>query len=223
VTKIRTIEKHGKIKSSFQQFTSVEEIIAIHLWHYNAQVNSLMKTKDIDESKVDGEIVTWKHFYAAREKKIRAYVDCLNTLGQKEELVQLINSNLTVEINTKNSIIIKDAEPKFNVTKLTFEEQLELYEGLKEARKVGDNLISVIQANTANKNEAVEVDNLIVETPNIQQIKQVQLPSVELKIPVTNFDPTIRLRQSLERLAAEKFKEVGGTLTEEEEKLINSE
>lgn len=201
-------------------FSKAEEVIPIHVARYNNQVAKLLATRCIDISEVDGCIVTWKEYYMALEKKINAYMSAIQSLFQKETLLQYHKDDFIININTEETILIKDVKPKIDLSKLTFDEQVELYELIKKSRQDENEIVGVIQPNKETLELIEEVKEIPAEIPNIQFIKVEQQPALPYRSQVTAADPTVKLRETLARRAAQRFKEAGGTLTAEEEKLL---
>jgi hypothetical protein len=212
-------EANAQIISS--QFNKAEEIIPIHVSRYNRIAKDLLATQDFDDLIEAGEDPDPDRYWALREKKERAYSDCINTIKQKEELLQFHNKDFVIEMNTEETVEVRDAKPEIDIGELSFEEQVELYEFFKKAKKTDMELAAIVQNTSSVQQEVTEdVQHEVVEPLNIDFIKQEVLPVVEQKAKITASDPTVRLRESLHKLAAQRFKDAGGTLTDEEEKLI---
>lgn len=220
-TVIDTIISLATIEIKNSQFTKAKELIPIHIDRYNRQIKRLIETKEINEDEVDGEDITWEQFWNARNRKIAAYSDCINTMIQKEKLLQYHNKDFVIEYNVEETVEVRDVKPKIDISKLTLEEQVELYQLFKKAKKDENELLSVIQTNSEAKQVTVDVEHQEVERPNVEQIKQIKLPEPPYRSPVTASDPTVKLRETLAKLAAKRIQEVGGNLTDEEKKLLD--
>lgn len=216
---IKRIKTEGTVESTTLQFDKASEIIPIHLFRYNSSINKLIKAKEIDESDVDGELITWEDFWKARNDKIRAYLNCIQTLIQKEELLQFHNKDFLIELNTKETITIKESSPKYNFDKLTLTELIELFELMKRTKAESKNApIGVFHAKTATLIPEATQSSSNSEKPNIELIKQETI--TEVFKSSLNKNPTARLQEVLMRISALKLKEAGANLDEEEEQLI---
>jgi hypothetical protein len=155
-----------------------------------------------------------------REKKVRAYNDAMNTLVQKEELLQYHNHDFVVDINVEHTVTLKENRPQYNLDMITFDEQLELMRLFKKARKDESELAGIIQAKNS---EGGTVDVTYEEfsvVPNISLIKHEALP-VENNIQGNKrVNPTTRLQEIHAKLVARRIKEAGGHLDADEENLI---
>ncbi|OYU53822.1 MAG: hypothetical protein CFE25_17155 [Chitinophagaceae bacterium BSSC1] len=217
--KIYHIVQNGRITSNSLQFDLAEEIIPIHLYRYNYQIQQLLKVKEIPEDKVDGDQITWKMFFEARNRKIKAFSDLINTLTQKEELLQFHNKSIEIEWNKRETIKIKKS--RYFLEQLEFKEQIELLEYIKKSKKCvlyptgvvvsNQQLVSQFNTNNPQLTESVK--------PNIESIRIEELKD-ESQVGNVKSDPVKKLKSILDKLAAEKFKEAGGTLDSDEEKLI---
>jgi hypothetical protein len=200
------------------QITKSKELIPVHIDRYNKIIKKLFEVEDGDDLIAKGEEVDSERYWKLRERKIRAYNDCINTHRQKEELLQYHKEGFIINLNTEEEVIIKETKPKINVSKLSYEDLIKLYQFFKKARKSDNDLLAIIQANQEAEVVTEDVSHEVVEKPNIEHIKQEKLPDPPYRSPITANDPTIKLRESLQKLAAKRFGEVG-TLTEEEKQL----
>src|SRR5437868_238000 len=108
-----------------KEFTRANEVIAIHVERYNSQINRLLTVTDYLKE-LSGS-VDRREFYRAKERKLKAYTDCINTLYQKERILQFHNTGFQVEIIEEKIEIHQSINP-YDITHLSFEEQLELYQ-----------------------------------------------------------------------------------------------
>jgi hypothetical protein len=210
----------GKLKSNFIQFVSGEEIKALHTFRYNSLANRLIATKEIEESKVDGETITWKDFWEARKKKVGAYLDCISTLVQKEELQGLHNKDLVIDVSFVEKVEVIEKKPSIDIKQLSFEEKIRLLDLIKKTKKNQIELFGITGCTNTEK-AIVSIEHEDVEGLNVTMIKQIEQPVEEVKRTITISDPTIRIRESLAKLALQKIKDAGGNLTEEERLLID--
>lgn len=218
---IRRIKQESQISLTNLQFSTAEEIIPIHLFRYNSTINQLIKTKEIDESEVDGEIVTWDDFWKARNNKIRAYSDCINTLIQKEELLKFHNREFQIEINAKEKISLNLKPNKYDFSILPLNEQVDLLKLVVKTKETLYNApISIIQTNSeVNSQQSTPTPSNKEGGLNIDLIRQETV--TEVFQTSINRNPTARLQEALMRIAAIKFKDAGATLDESEEKMID--
>lgn len=214
------ISREGILSKSSLQFLRAEEIIPIHLFRYNQSINKLIDVKEIKESEVDEKEITWDDFWKARNNKIRAYLDCIQTLTQKEELLQFDRKELKVEWNVEEEITMKDTKPKIDINKLSFDEQVQLLELIKLTKVNELTPAGVIQTNTASLTPETTESLTMEGKPNIELIKHEAVKEV-FKTPINN-SPTARLKEALMRVAAMNLKEAGANLDEEEKKLIEN-
>lgn len=214
------IQVHNK-QTAIERISNARKwIIPIHICRYDRRIKRLMATTEISEDEVDGETITWKMFFNARNKKIAAYRDAVKTMIQKEELLQYHNRDLIVEMNTEETITIGDVRPKIDVSKLTLEEQIELYHLMQKA-KIRENFpVGVSQTDKGHDQAVVDIEHEEIGRPNVETIKHEEriLPLAEAK--TLQADPLIKLKEALAKVAAREFKKVGGTMDTEEEELI---
>lgn len=224
-TAIDTIISEANAYISRSQLNKAEQIIPLHRVRYDKMIEKGFAVQDADDLPEE-ECATMlieepKKYWMLRERKIRAFNDSINVMIQKEELLQYHSKDFNIQINTEEEVIIKEVKPKYDLDLLSFEEQLELYQFFTRAKKNENDLLAIIQGEQAKEAEKVmEAEVVSVEVVNVDQIKQEQLPVPPVKSSITSIDPTIKLRESLQKIAAKQFKEAGGKLTEEEEKLI---
>jgi hypothetical protein len=215
-----TIISEANILIVSDQFLKAQEIIPIHIMRYNQIVDRLMQVEDGEDKRAKGEEVDSETYWKLREKKIRAFNDAINTLYQKEDIKQYHNKDFTINLNIEEEVVVREVKPQWKVDKLSFEDQLELLELMKLSKKDENELLAIIHSTEMEKVKTEDVEAVVVEKANVEDIQQEQLPAPKVKSPISSADPTIKLRESLQKLAAKQFKEVGGSLTEEEEKLI---
>lgn len=218
MSEINQISQEGTVKHTSLQFMKAEEIIPIHIFRYNRMINLLINTKDIEESEVDGEVITWDDFWKARNTKIRAYLDCIQTLTQKEELLQFHNKEFTVEWNLEETVEIKEKVSRPDFSKLSFDEKVELLELMKKAKLDENNLPAVIQTNEETKTDTVDVNHEVTDEVNITSIKHENVQEA-FKASVQT-DPKARLQEAIMKIAAKKLSQAGANLDENERRLI---
>lgn len=216
---IDSIMKEANAEIVSSQFSKAEEIIPIHLKRYNKNIKDALAIKEIPEDEVDGEVITWEDFYKARNRKIKAMIDALAALLQKEELLQFHNKDFVIEVNTEETIEVREKVKKLNIHKLPLDKQIQLLNLYKKMEKKDFELTDITGTMEVDQVVTEDVEAEVVELPNVHKIEQEKLPEPIKRSSITGADPTIKLRESLQKLAASRFKEAGGTLTDEEEKL----
>ena len=222
---INKISKEARMEATSMQFASREEITPLHIHRYNTAIKRSLETKDINEDEVDGKNVTWEQFFAARNRKVEAFNNCIQSMIQKETLLQFHNPNFVIDINIEHSVKFlekRKKEGEFNVELLTFDELKRMYEYYKKVRLGEDEVLGIIQANTDTQTKIEDIGHEEIEEANIKAIKLIELPvPVRPNQPATNCSNQI-LREKLQMIeAAKAFKKAGMTLTDEEEELIN--
>lgn len=220
-TAINEIFSEANLILTTDQYQKSTELTAIHVSRYNTTINRLLAVEELDQELIDSEEeggISYETWMKSREKKIKAYLQCIDTMIQKESLLQYHNKDFTFDVNIDETIEIKEVKPKYDVSKLTFEEQLELYGIIRECKKDENQLASVLEVVREQKTETIDVEHQVIEQANIEQIKQKEIEPEHYVSPVTQFDPTILLRKKLKEAAAREIQRVGGNLTEEEKK-----
>ena len=201
-----------------EHFVKVQEVIAIHLSRYDGQIQKLLQVKDYSKDEVISQKIDQKTFFRARERKIKAYNDCIATIGQKERNLQFHNAGFQLEI-VEERIEIK-AKSKYNVHLLSHEQLVKLYYLILKAKESQELIPSISHNQQKIVDKVLLPIDQINEGTNIDFIKQEAIPN-DLAVKVEQkSDPTRKLKESVERLAVQKFKEAGATLTEEESQLL---
>ncbi len=216
ISATKAIINQGRVKDTSIPFDSADEIVTIHLYRYNREINKLRKTKEIDQKRVDGKLITWKMFYTARNNKIKAFNDLINTLIQKEELLSFHQREFFVDIN--ETVVIKTTPASVIVENLKFEEQLELLKLMKKMKDENE-LIGIRQNSTENNKTEVDDSKQLAEKPNIEDIKHKIQPTQVINKPDYR-NPTAMINETVMRVAAKRIREAGGTLDIDEQKLI---
>lgn len=195
------------------EFILKADVVPIHIKRYDSQINRLIALQDYTEDDVFNGAVTFKEFLRARDRKIKAFHDCVATMVAKESLLQF--HNLGTEISfTEEDIEISRPQRKYNLDALTFEEKLEFYHLWMKAKKDQRYFMPIIGSTEIKAKGFIEDAIVIEETPNISQIKQVEA-STNSELTLRPVDPVTKLQQTLNKMAAEKFSEIGN-LSEDE-------
>jgi hypothetical protein len=225
-TSISSLDKiiehaNALIRSEFS--SKAKDIQVLHTRRYNENINNLLKIEELNQDDIDsdkeGEI-TYEAWLNSRNKKIKAYDECIKSMMQKENLLQMNSDSFVFEINEEVNVEVKETKPKYDFSKLTLEEQVELYELVKLAR-VGDNeMHSIIERKRDEVVETIDVVAEVVQTTNIDQIEQKHTSPEVPKLPFV-VDPTAKLKEMLKREAAKKLQEIGSHLDEKEKFYLN--
>jgi|GEM_PF-6127343 len=202
-----------------EEFSRPLEVIPIHIERYNKQIQRLLAVSDHSKDDISRGSVSKKEYFRAREERIKSYNDCLNTMFQKERLLQFHNSGFQIEV-VDETIQVNIKKSKYDFSNLSVEELSRMNHLLTKAKKNEFELIG-ITANQSQSNQVtdtVNLDNHIEERANIEDIQH-EDPPIEPTIPLL---PSQRLKVALDKLAATKFKEAGAKLDTEEEDLIGN-
>ena len=171
--------------------TKSRDVWTLHISRYNAEVNRLLNTPELDPNEI-GKSISHEQWQASRDKKIKNYNSALDVMNQQETLLQLINKTTVIEINEEVTGSIH--KPKYNLDVLTFEEQVELMNLLDKAKEGKMENISVTAVMTEHP-AASETSLQPREEPiNIQQIKHEQILPETNTIGIT--DPFAHLKET---------------------------
>lgn len=206
------------------QFNKANEIIPIHVARYDAMIKKLMAVEELEmtpedwaNDSLEGMAKRFAYWESVKKKK-KAYMDAVDTMVQKETLLQFHSSDFVIDINSEETVEERVVKPKFDVNKLTFEEQVELMNLFKKCRK-DDEVVEGIVDTRASTIETSDLSSQDTEQLNVELIGHEELYTLnESKSPIK--DPTSKLREAAQKAALRKIKEAGGNLTDEEQKLI---
>jgi transcriptional regulator with PAS, ATPase and Fis domain len=113
----------------------------------------------------------------------------------------------------------KETKPLIDVSKLSLDEQVALFNLIKKAKGI-EEIAGVTEVN--NKSEKIEdIQHEEIKGADIKQIEQTPPQPEPYISPVNHFDPTIKLRETLKQVAANKLKNIGANLDDEEKKFLN--
>lgn len=212
-----------------ESLTGKEQVKMIHVRRYNRQINRLLATEELDFDKIsvdkDGDLIgeySYDEWFASREKKKTNYWNAIAALQQKEKVLQFHNDGFEFEINTEENVNVVDKKPKYDVTKLTFEEQLELYELMKKAKKGENELLSVVESVKSLSQEVQDAEAVVIPPANIEQIAHEKLEVVVEK-PTFVIDPTARLKERMKQIAARTLQGIGGHLDDTEKRFLEDD
>jgi hypothetical protein len=166
---------HTEISSEYVNKRS--EVVALHIQRYNKQIKKLLAVEELDQDMINSEEeggITYEAWMKSREKKIKAGYLAMETMFQKERLLQLHNKNFNFNFNQTETIKeVKTVKAIPDLSKLTFDEQVELYELMMEAKEDENENISVKVINQETKiNVTEDIEAEIVEPANVELIKQ---------------------------------------------------
>jgi hypothetical protein len=140
---------------------------------------------------------------------------------QKERILQFHTSGFQIEVIDER-IKVRQGKAPYDVSKLSFEEQVKLLRLMQKAKE-NQNFIAPIDTSNA----LIEVGQLekvqeVNEVTNIDLIKHEEAPeSTELILP-SKIDPVSRLKENVNRITANRFKEAGGNLDKDEMRFISN-
>jgi len=196
-----TREAYAIINEEYVKKTA--SVTSIHVARYNRIIKDLIKTKELDKDDIDDKI-TWEQWLEARNRKIKAFNDCLDTMLQKERCLQLHSKTFVIEINEEVNINVHSKPLKFDIKKLSFPDQLSLLQLIQKAKKGEPELISVSAAKEVDENvvdvEAVEVSSVL----NVDEIAHTE-PVVPKYKGELVADPTAKLKAALAKIAEAKL------------------
>jgi hypothetical protein len=199
------------------EFILKADVVPIHIKRYDAQINRLIALQDYTEDDVFNGAVTFKEFLSARDRKKKGFHDCIATMVAKESLLQFHNLGTEVSF-TEEDIEIHKPQPKYNLDALTFEEKVEFYHLWMKGKKDQRYFVPITGSTEVQTKNFIEDAIVIDETPNVNQIKQIETPA-SFELGYRRANHVTRLQETLNKIAAEKFGDVG-TLTEEEKLLF---
>lgn len=194
----------------YEQFsTKSASVIGLHLKRYDKQINSLLN-KD----------------YNRYEMKIRfkmksiAFMNALDTLYQKEKLLNLHSKQTIIRFNQRNNInvVVPEKKAKYDLSTLTLEEKIDflaLVEKCSPRNNVNTGVI--LRPKEVVVEETIDIDH--VEEVNIDKIKQENVEGVDVfpeKPPLTLFELKERIAKTLQAKAAEAFKNAGSKTIDNE-------
>lgn len=191
-----------------QYSKSRTHITKLHIRRYNQAIKRLMNKSytHMEEG--------WRR----KEAEINDLMNCLETIYQKEKLLQFHNKYFKFEINNETEFNIKPDylnKDEFDISKLPFEEQVELLNLLQIARRTD----MEIQSITAAKPEEIKIEDAQSEIIEDDNIKMIQLTKEKKEEPTTAIalsNTTERLKEALRRKAAAEYQQKGGNVDKNE-------
>lgn len=209
-----------------QQYASkVKSVQAIHVQRYNDMINTCLETEelsnepgeldDFDEMDPNGEFddendtggYSPKDIWLSRQRKIKAYFDAINTMYQKEKVLQMHSKSFTYVINEEVDVTINNNEkkPEFDASKLSTEELIELLEYIRICRVSENSEVLGVTEFVRPEEVTVDVEAEIIQPANVDSIKH-EVKDVKVKIePV--YDVTSKLKAAMMKLVEKKLTE----------------
>ena len=148
-----------------------------------------------------------------KEQEIASsYYTILDLMFHKEKILQLHNKKVTFKINQINNTIIRQKKPKYNLSLLTFEEKIKFLELIEKMKRNNDEIHGVKLKDKKEEQEQIQEAEVVEET-NVEKIENFETPKVEEKVMGDALNDAFeRLRQNLQKVASEEFKNVGSKI-----------
>jgi len=205
------------MKKERNEFVKAMQVIPLHIERYNRQIDRLLSVQMFSEEDYEFGKVKKQQYYRQRNKKIKAYSDAVDTMIQKERLLQFHTSGFNIKITEEKTEIHIEAKSKYNLDLLSHEEKVELLRLYEQAKKQQSSIPSV-SYNNQQQGETIDIPHEEVKEPaNVTQIKQIEAPIIT-EFTLKPVDPLKKLQENFNKLAAEKFREIG-TVNDEERNL----
>jgi hypothetical protein len=207
------------MKKEANEFIKAVQVVALHIERYSRQIDRLLAVECCSNEDYENGKVGKTQYYRQRNKKIKAYNDAIDTMIQKERLLQFHSSGFKISITEEKTEVNYTKLPKWDLSALSDEEQVEILELMLKAKKNQSILLSITPY-IGKQDETFGAAEIVEERPNIELIKQIEAPVIT-EFSLKPVDPVTKLHQIINRVAAQRFSEIG-TLTEEEENLLKS-
>ena len=204
------------------------EVKALHILRYNKQTEELMKFVELDESLIGLPVskggITRKSWLASRERKIRAYDDCMRGMQQLENLYGLMANVISVEFNSNLEINGKPIDSsKYDLSKLSLDELIRLNQLIEKSKVDHTESGGVIEVVSE---EGQVTEDIVAEIlpANVELIQQITPPPDSESKPQEKSSADIlqKLKERLAAVAAKKFGSIGGHLDQKEKELLNN-
>jgi hypothetical protein len=189
----------------------------LHLVRYYNTINWLLKIEELPFGQVLLGKISHQQWLASRNRKSKACHNVLDTMQQAETLIGIHNESFTVEINEDIDVTVNKKKPNYDWSKLTFEEMVELMELVRMSRSDYNEPESVQVQNT--EQQEIIDGKATVLNPEVN-IDLIQLEQPEISANEMVKDPGVRLRESLFKIAAKKFQEIGANLDDKEKEYL---
>ena len=187
-------------------------VTSLHIKRYNKQIKKLLATRDDDVLDEEGQVDK----IAGIKKKVNAYFDCLETMFQKEKLLQYHSKSFKIIVNNTDELEIHlpSKTKKLDVKKLTFQERLELYKLMTKAKRTEDEVLGV-KLNVRNDEEVIDIDHEVIHETNVDKIQETNIDKIS-KQGISLEEAALKIRKALQREATKKFQEIGGKIHPDE-------
>lgn len=204
-------EAHGIV---FEQFsTQTEHIISLHTKRYDKQINSLLN-KDYNQLALK---IRFK-------VKSTAYFDALDTLYQKEKLLNLHSKQTIIRFNQRNNInvnTVPEKKEKYDLSKLSFEEKVDFMKLVEKASPRNNvNTGVILRERKIEEEEIIEIEH--EDVTNIDLIEKENIIGKDVFVetpPRTMFDLQEKLRMTLQKVAQQELEKAGSKTVTNERKL----
>lgn len=183
-----------------------KNVVALHLQRYNQE---LILLQDFFRDK-DYESIPMKFRKEIMMNKLNSWIDVLQA---KESVLRMHSKDTQVKIFNKLNVKVKEKKVMFDLSKLSLEEKVEFLSLIQKTKKSEGEAAGVIMNGQVNKEvETEDVEHEVLEAPNVEQIKQYNIPVVAKASPKgaqTLDDITEKIKATLLKKAALEFKKVG--------------
>lgn len=181
-----------------------KSVIALHLKRYNQEI---ILIQDFFRDK-EYESIPTKFRLKVMLGKLSSWLQVLNA---KEKVLQLHSKDTQVKIYNKFNAKVKERKNMFDLSSLTLEEKIEFLNLVQKSSRSQNDLLGIIASEEKVKQITEDIEHEVVDQPNIDLIKQTNLP-VKPKAQRPNEtldDITNKLKQALLKKAEEQFKKAG--------------
>lgn len=181
-------------------------VLGLHLQRYNNEIKT--QYEKIVKLEKNKKLKVWE-----KEQEIASsYYTILDLMFHKEKILQLHNKKVTFKINQINNTIIRQKKPKYNLSLLTFEEKIKFLELIEKMKRNNDEIHGVKLKDKKEEQEQIQEAEVVEET-NVEKIENFETPKVEEKVMGDALNDAFeRLRQNLQKVASEEFKNVGSKI-----------
>lgn len=178
-------------------------VLGLHLQRYSDEIAK--QYKNITKLAKNTKVKVW-----IRDQMIAGcYYTILDLMFHKEKILQLHNKKVTLKINQINNTVIRQKKPKFDLSKLTFEEKVKFLEYIEKMKRSNDEVFGVKLKKKEGEGDQIQ-EAEIVEEVNVEKIENFETPREEEKIEGNALNDAFeKLKQSLQKVAVEEFKRVG--------------
>jgi hypothetical protein len=192
-----------------------EEVVGLHIKRYNEEITRLLNIK-LDRIPPQKRLAV----------KVEAYMNCLDTLHQKEKLLGMHTKDFKIIINNEETTIVREKKPKLDISKLTLAEKIELNALLEKSRKSDDDEVCSVILKKDVVGETIDIEaEVIVEKSNIDRMenREPQKAIDDKSQGQALMSLEDKLRETLRKRAQEEFLKAGSKTADSdnpEEKVI---